>query len=371
MATGFDFREWVEDKLERARPSAGNEWTATCPSCGKFGGFYVNIDSEGTGPWVCFKCTKSGKHFAWLIVEVEGCSYADALAQMYKGAVAFAPRKESTESLVDRIKGLRAGEVEASADMWDGMRDASGGSVDFALPKEFKSVWNDKAKSWRVPNYLTERRFMRETLKAWGVGYVERCWYHAPGAAKPQKMDNRVIIPVECPNGRSFTARDLTGEQEPKYMNPTGADHALLLFGWKFVKPGADFAIVEGPLDAMKLQQWGIPALAFGGKALSSAQLTMLFTYPEDTSVTVMLDPDAEAESYHVASQLRLRFNRVFVAKIPPKDDKGRKLDPGASTKAQAHSWYEDAPKFTGERGPRTRALVSDSIAKSMARFRK
>lgn len=355
----FDYQEWVEDKLDRARSSAGSEWTATCPCCGEFGGFYVNCDPEGHGPWVCFKCGRASKHFAWLVVEVEGCSYIDAVKLMFKHAVAFR-RRDTAESLLDRIKGLRRAK-ESDEAAWD--EDGAAGLVDFPLPKEFKSVFH-KGK-WRVPTYLTKRGFARETLREWGVGYVERCTYGK------LRMDGRVIIPVECPNGRSFTARDVTDKSMPKYMNPTGADHALLLFGWKHCKLGSDFAVVEGPLDAMKLWQHGIPAVAFGGKALSKAQLAMLFEHPEDTVVTVMLDPDATANAYGVAAQLHLRFKDVYVAHIPPTDEDGNKLDPGASTKKQAHEWYEDAPRFTGERGPALSARIEDAIRKSQSRFKK
>lgn len=363
----YDYKEWITDNLERAKPSAGDEWTATCPSCGKYGGFYLNTDSEGDGPFVCFKCEFSGKHFARLVAEVEGCTYSQALQHMYKNAVTFR-RKDTAEGLLERIKALRdRGEADATSDVWDSMESAR---VDVELPRSMLTpVWDGK--TWRVPQYMTDRHFQREVLRDWGVAFCNRGFWKAPRAERPQWWGGRVIIPIECPNGRSFTGRDLTDEQEPKYLNPTGADHAQLLIGWKHVKLGADFALVEGPLDAMKLFQWGIPALAFGGKALSSAQLNMLFQHPESTSITVMLDPDAQANAYNVATQLKLRFKHVFVAVIPPTDKHGRKLDPGAATRKQAHQWYDDAPEFTGTRGEGAMARIRDALAKSQTRFRK
>jgi hypothetical protein len=362
----YDYKEWVSDNLERSRRSAGDEWTATCPSCGKYGGFYVNTDPERGGPFVCFKCDFSGKHFARLVAEVEGCTYAEALQHMYKDAVTFR-RKDTAAGLLERIKALRdRGEV-VDESVWDSMVDAG---INCELPRKLTiPVWDGK--TWRVPDYLTGRGFYRETLRDWGVGYCVRGFWKAPHAERPQWWGGRIIIPIECPNGRSFTGRDYTDEQDPKYLNPTGADHAQLLIGWKHVKLGADFALVEGPLDAMKLHQWGIPALAFGGKALSSAQLNMLFKHPESASVTVMMDPDATANAHEVAAQLKLRFNHVFVANIPPKDKHGNKLDPGASTRKQAWRWYEDAPEFTGVRGASTLARIREAVAKSQGRFKK
>lgn len=362
----YEYKEWVTDNLERAKPSVGDEWTATCPSCGKYGGFYVNTNAEGDGPFVCFKCDFSGKHFARLVAEVEGCTYTEALQHMYKDAVTFR-RKETVESLAERIKALRGRDVIVDADVWDDMESAK---MDFALPPSmFKPIWDGKR--WRVPEYLTERGFQREALRDWGVGFCAKGSWAAPGA-RPQWWGGRVIIPFECPNGRSFTGRDLTGDQEPKYLNPTGADHAQLLIGWDHVRAGADFALVEGPLDALRLYQWGIPALAYGGKhTLSPAQLNMLFKYPESASVTVMLDPDALANAYAVAKQLKLRFNHVYVARIPATDKAGRKLDPGASTRKQAHKWYDGAPEYTGERGVGALARVREALAKSQSRFKK
>lgn len=355
----FDCLQYFEDNVEKAKSSAGGNWTGVCPSCQKFGGFYCQLDADHPkyGQFVCYKCEFRSASFAYLIQTIEGCDAATARKMFRRhDEIVFTRRVGTVATLRERLASMRAPDEALTADIWDELREASTGTE---LPSEFIPVYSEKRKrKWSVPNYMTERGFMRETLRAWNVGYCER-----------GKYAGRVIIPLECPNGNSFTARDLTGEGIPKYLNPTGVDHSLLLFGWKHVKPGADFAIVEGPLDAMKLYQWGIHSVAFGGKSLSSAQLNLLFSFPESASVTVMLDPDAISNAYRVASLLKLHFRNVFVAKIPPTDEHGNKLDPGASTAEQALAWYEDAPVFSGSRTPRATSAILESLEKFKKRF--
>lgn len=353
----FDCEEYFYDNIERAKKSAGGNHTGVCPSCGKFGGFYAQLDPdhEKYGNFVCYKCEFRGKNFIWLIATVDDLSYEDA-SKVYRKRedIVFVRRKETPATLRARIERIRRPEEELSADIWD---DADK-KTHADLPAEFKPVYDAKRGVWRVPEYMTERGFKREAMRDWNIGYCER-----------GKYEGRIIIPLVCPNGESFTARDLTGDGFPKYLNPESVDHSLLLFGWNNVVLGADFAIVEGPLDALKMYQHGIPAVAFGGKSLSNAQLELLFLHPESTSITVMLDPDAQKEAYGIANKLKIKFENIFVAKIPPMDNHGVKLDPGSSTKKQAWKWYEEAKRHSGGRMKQSLASIFESMEKSRKRY--
>lgn len=353
----FDCLEYFKENIENAKKSAGGNWTGNCPSCGKGPAkFYAQLDPEHEkyGQFICYSCEFRSKSFVRLIALIEDCSPEAARAIYRKHAeVVFVRRAETPETLRARIEGIRK-PMELTGDVWED----SDPRTHAELPKEFRPVYDASTGAWSVPEYLTTRGFKRGTLRAWNVGYCER-----------GKFAGRAIIPMECPNGKSFTARDLTGEGFPKYLNPESVDHSLLLFGWHTVTPGADFALVEGPLDAMKMHQHGIPALAFGGKSLSNAQLQLICLYPEETSITVLLDPDAQKEAYGVANQLRIKFSNVFVGKIPPADSKGNKLDPGASTKKQAWKWFDEAEKHVGGNLKKTLSSISESLEKAKRRY--
>lgn len=338
----FDMAEWVESNLDKARPSAGSEWTAECPWCGRYGGFYVNVDPEGRGPFVCFKCNTRSKSIVDLVAYVEDIEPHEARALIARSTIEFR-RKETTTSLLERVHALR---TVVDLDSLDLLRE----ETSTELPQEFIPVWDGKR--WRVPVYMTERGFTREVQARWGVGFCERGRYQ-----------QRVIIPMRCPNGRSFTARDVTGEQEPKYLNPKGIDHRRLVFGWDLVPMTSDFTMVEGPLDTMKLDQHGIPAFGVGGKVLHMEQLNMLFTRPANVEVTVMLDPEAALEAMNVAAQLVVHFTNVRLAQLPDG------VDPGASTRRIAHFTHAKAKPFRGERGPRVIEAVKRSRDKLQKRY--
>jgi len=338
----FDVLEWVDANLTLARPSAGHEWTAECPFCEVFGGFYVNTDPEKRGPYVCFKCDSRAPNCLPMIAHVEDISIHEARAMVFKAGIELR-RKETASTLLDRIRGIRGVDLD-SIDL------EADDNTNIDLPAEFIPVWDGKR--WRVPKYLVNRAFKRQALQDCGVGYCQRGWWAG-----------RAIIPLRCPNGHSFTGRDMTGESDddpsiPKYRNPKGIDHAQLLFGWDRCPERGDFALVEGPLDYVKMYQHGVPSMALGGKVLSVSQLGMLCKRPADVGVTVLLDPEARLDAFRVAFQLIVHFHRVYVAQLP------EGIDPGKSTRRQAHRAVDRAEPFSGSRVPGVIETIKASKSK-------
>lgn len=317
----FDIETYVNDTLENPRRSGGDNYQASCPFCGKAAHFYINVE---TGAYICFKCEERGKSVAGIIAQVEGLTWERARALMMRRSVVFR-RKETTQSLQERIRKLRhvAAKEEPEAEV----------AVDFDLPPDFVPVHKDG--KWNTPVYLKERGITKATADAWGMGFCRRGHF-----------GGRLIIPVLCPNGKSFTARDTTGEQQPRYLNPKGADHGRLLCGWNMADKTGDLVLVEGPLDAVKMWQHGIPALALMGKELHGEQFAMLLKrYPADTTVTVLLDPEEATAPYKAATRLLVRYTDVYVAKLP------EGTDPGDSTPEEARKAMDEAVRFNGERG--------------------
>lgn len=326
---GFDIEGYAESRLNRFRRCggrSGNEATALCPRCDKVSKFYLNLE---TGSFVCFSCDFRGRSIVWLVAEVEGFTTAEARAFIFRQTVAIR-RRDSRAVLRDRIAALRPHTI----------KDDSPEPEDFDLPKSFRPVWKDGR--WDFPIWLKEKRGIKsKTARAWGLGY---CRFG--------KYAGRLIIPIECPNGRSFTARDMTDEQEPKYLNPWGADHRRLLIGWGLVPLVSDLVICEGPLDAVKLWQHRIPALALGGKELHDEQIQLLRTLSQSQAITIMLDPEEREAPYRLAESLHTEFDSIFIATLPDG------TDPGDSTFDQAHTALDDAVQWKGDRTPRLLAKV-------------
>ena len=161
-------------------------------------------------------------------------------------------------------------------------------------------------------------------------------------------------MPMVCPNGQSFTTRDITGKQEPKYLNPPKCSfQSFLLYGWPQVDIKGDLVLVEGPMDAIKLWQHGIQALSLGGKVLHPKQIKLLTKFPRDISLTIMLDPEEQLAPIEVAKQLVFRFECVYIASLPAG------VDPGGSTKEQAEEANDTAVLFRGERGKKLSVSLS------------
>lgn len=321
----FDIRGYLESRLDRAIPSAGSEMTAVCPVCGKWSSFYANCDN---GAYVCFACDFRGGSVVGLVAEVEGLTHSRAAAYVFRRSVEFR-RSGPILTLLERLQSLRGGDRAEEPD------------VDIPLPDEFIPVW--RRGEWSLPPYLAARRIKAETARRWGLGYARRGRYWG-----------RLIVPIKCPNGRSFTARDVFDDRDPKYLNPRHSDHNRMLIGWDVVNTRGDLTLVEGPIDTVKLDQYGIPALGVGGKVLHTKQLELLFALSPDQAVTVMLDPEERIPPYSMAEALSVHFRRVYIARLP------MGIDPGEASRSRAHSAYDNAERFTGDRRSRLRRTVSN-----------
>lgn len=326
----FDIRGYAEAQLAGARPVAsrsGNELTAVCPACGEYGAFYVNADS---GAYVCFKCEFRGRSAVGLVAQVEGVSWTQARTYIFRRSVAHR-RKRGLMGLADRVRAIRPWAIKEGEDEPE--------QIDCDLPREFRPCYRNG--KWSLPEYLKQRRIKSATARDWGLGWCRDGDYA-----------RRLVIPIDCPRGRSFTARDMTGRQWPKYMNPPGVSHSALLIGWSVVPLTGDLAIVEGPLDSIKFYQHRIPALALGGKELHDDQLAQLMTLPSDVAVTVMLDPEEEEAPLAVSARLSCYFNHIYIGKLP------YGVDPGKSTRRQAYEAMDGAVRWTGGHSERLRARL-------------
>lgn len=377
----FDIRQYVEEKLDQAKPSAGShgqEMTGVCPACRQYGGFYVNVD---TGSYVCFKCPLRGRRIAGLVEVIEGISYGDACGFVFRRSVPMR-RRETILTLRERLQALRP-HVEQEATLITVMDDA--------LPSAMRPCYVHTAGKdvWQLPPYLKERRIKSATVKDWQLGYVPKgtrhtkaCWEAGEEkciASCSWRYGGRLIIPVRCPNGRSFTARDMLGHQHPKYLNPTGTDFRRMLIGWELARLTGDLVICEGPLDAVKLYQHSISAVALGGKELHDEQLSMLMSLPSNTVITIMLDPEEAEAPLKVATRLSCHFTEVYIAKLLEvdgaamrgldSDGEPSKLDPGNSTSIEAYEAIDNATKWTGVGTSRLAAKLAKSRAAAASRW--
>jgi hypothetical protein len=216
---------------------SGPQWIIDCPWCSKRGHLYV---AEKTGEWICFRCEEKGK-FLRLFARVEG--YGEDTGAAARALMASIRRGDAPPPPMPD---------EAAPDQ---------GPPDVGPPEEFEPVYDGR---WHWPPYLAERGMRPDTARAFGLGFC-----------RSGRYANRIVIPVACPDGRSFTTR-LIVPGEPRYLG--GPRVGRLLHGWPQATAigGEVVTIVEGPFDAFACYQAGVPALAMMGKRLREAQVPIV-----------------------------------------------------------------------------------------------
>lgn len=329
----FDVESYVSSNLKRAKKGSTGQITAVCPWCEKYGSFYIDAVS---GNYICFKCDEKGYHLVGVIARVEGITWREAKAFLLR-RLFETRRKETIPSLAEKIADLRE----------ENEREEEKNVIN--LPEEFIPIY--KNGRWRFPIYLKQRGIKKKTARAWGVGFCNR-----------GRFRNRIVMPIVCPNGESFTSRDVTGKLQPKYLNPSKCFfQSHLLHGWPQVDIKRDVVLVEGPMDAIKLWQYGIQSLSLGGKVLHPKQIQLLAKCARDISITIMLDPEELTAPFALAEQLVFRFEQVYIATLP------EGVDPGSSTREQAEEANDGASLYRGERGGKMLARL-ESLRKNLVR---
>ena len=143
--------------------------------------------------------------------------------------------------------------------------------------------------------------------------------------AKNGEWARRLLIPLHL-NGDivSWTARDMTGRYEQKYLMNAVAEAAL--YTPDIIKPKPAIAvIVEGPMDALRIAQGTrdarVISIALCGKFLSAEKLLQIRKACETcSSILVTLDADAPMSACYqaVASiQSATKVEHVGRAKLP------------------------------------------------------
>ncbi|OTG81772.1 DNA primase [Acinetobacter sp. ANC 4648] len=170
--------------------------------------------------------------------------------------------------------------------------------------------------------YFKKRGLSAETIQFWRLGYAPEDWQHLEKAF-PQDIEGlklvglirssdngrdfdllreRVIFPIRDPKGRivGFGGRALNDEIKPKYINSPDSEvfhKNQLLYGlYEGRKHKAqDWLMVEGYMDVIALQQYGISgAVATLGTASNTEHLNILFK--QNNQITIAFDGDAAGQ---------------------------------------------------------------------------
>ena len=127
-----------------------------------------------------------------------------------------------------------------------------------------------------VPEWIFDRGFSRETLKAWDCGMNEY---------------GDLIIPVHDAKQRLVGWMERRIDAMPKYLYSKGLRKSQLLFGEYKIQSTQTICITEGALDTMWLNQHGYTSIALLGASFSYEQQNRLKAlHPEE--IVLCLDND-------------------------------------------------------------------------------
>jgi DNA primase len=248
----------------------------------------------------------------------------------------------------------------------------------------YESFLWDSEQAAKAREYLAERGFGEEVLRAFGVGCAPGTWdtvlvrgqsagysvaeIEAAGLVrKGQKgrghydqFRSRIVFPIRDPRGRviGFGGRALRPDQKPKYVNsPEGELYSKrrTLYGIDRARPAmakeGRAVVVEGYTDVLACHQAGFAnAVAVMGTAITPEQVKLLSGYAEEAVLALDADRagrEAMLRAEGVASGKRLR---LMVARMPEGKDPADLLGGGERAAAagfrEALDAAEDLPSF-------------------------
>ncbi len=242
--------------------------TEKTPSC--------HIDDRANR-WHCFGCGVGGSSLDYLIL-VEGLSVGDGIQRLHE--LAGVEYKQPTPQQVEVMERTQIRERALA----------------------FAATYFRERLTPEATDYLTGRGFTLETIERLGLGvddgklgwfartYPEKlpgglipqdlidcglCW-PGDGGKFGDTLAKRVVFPVMVGGRvRTMTGRDLTGESKAKWKHLAGKDKAdkPLRLGagldWLYLEDtlrrSPEVCVVEGPADAVIVDQWGHPVCGLLG----------------------------------------------------------------------------------------------------------
>ena len=278
------------------KSQGGNEVNALCPLPDhheRHPSFRFNVK---TGLWVCLGCQERGN-----AMKLAGLLKVNLLSDVASPAML---RKRS-----------------------DALRRAHGGS---GAKHAMRMPESELRRFERSVYWYDERGFSEPTIQRFQLGF--------------DPVTERLTIPLRNSYGDLLgVIYRRTDDGRPKYLNPRGFARGRALFASCHVRKSShqSVAIVEGPLDAVRCWDAGVPALALFGSSMTEGQVRLLRSMNVKRAV-IMTDNDAAGRK--AVDQVREALKGSGCATRPAiyvtKDN-----DPGEMDAETVQSMFDEAMK--------------------------
>ncbi len=247
----------------------------------------INIDS---GLWQCFKTGRTG-NFVRFYAEAENLPYFKAYKDLLVKNFCFL----GDDTIPDIVKEERQLELD----------------TDSLIPLNVASGFSEDPKILNAWNILFSRKLFNESNDTRPEYYL----------CLDGKFRDRIIIPFSKDGVVFYFQARATGDQRPKYLNPSteiAPNPSEILYPYD---EDADHLVVcEGPLDAISLQLQGVNATATMKNTVSPRQAEILSTF--QGKIILGFDNDAAGKrGIQAFERLRKerRMNPFYVCDLPNK----------------------------------------------------
>jgi len=148
--------------------------------------------------------------------------------------------------------------------------------------------------------YLYNRKINSKSWKKWNIRCGE--W----------KGVERILIPMYDEYKRlvAIYGRAIQDDKDIRIRKSKHADVGKILFGLEHLKGKKKVVLVEGELDTIYLQQFGIPAISLGTKRPTECQLMKMAKY--FSKVFLSLDGDVPKRTYKKGKNIILGVNDIL-----------------------------------------------------------
>lgn len=276
------------------------------PSCD------VNLE---TGYWNCFSCPASGDLIDLGVAALEKVPFDLRKKKVWRQA-----RIKIFHLLTPSDPDAMTAAVKRRLRKAKKLLEAERGPKDRFQPM----IPPVSAYEFRFPKDLKERGFTKATLKRWNIRYVKKATLMKEDG-KSFTITHAIAIPIYDPKkvlvGWCYRATSKSDQwfRNVRYIYTPGINEVLnkIWFGMHLHRKSEEIAVVEGALDAIWLDQNGIPAIAIlGNQAKQVPKLRALLDFRK---VVLYLDRDFTGAiiAHHIGNALLERGHGSRVCLYP------------------------------------------------------
>jgi DNA primase len=321
---GRNFGRELFRGLGKHRDDGQGNYKTDCPFCG--GNDFSFHKAEPV--WQCWNCGESGDWIDFLRAH-QGMTFLEALKRLAEQANYELDAGGST----DRASRAERNVLEDAHDYFqEALQGADGQGVRAYLQQ--RGFGPQEALDVGFGAYPSREALMAELEQQ---GHQRQAIDEAGLTTTGFGQSHRLMIPVRDAVGRlkGFIGRlideqpDASGQYGRKYINQKGLQPSQLLFGLHEARKQDEAILTEGPLDALRLQAEGLPAVALLGSGQCKPVHAKLLESAGIEEVVLMLDADeaGRAGTVNAIKALWEVEQRVYVAELPEGHDPDSYLD--------------------------------------------